>query len=198
MNLRFLFIIVFTFFGNKAFGFEKFNLNDIDPYENIIVEDMFEPLKVTGDALPWQLFGKIKEVEDCTIDKDGFDYCLIKPIYDDKIKKFKLIALKNKKFSVKYILKIYAKLFSCLFKLKSLPLPIFIRSKIGVSQHFGSSLPPCENETIGNTLKNGELAFHKNIYVTDCSSLNRIPSTPPTFISMSNAYRISENITKNC
>tara|TARA_A100001388_G_scaffold276129_1_gene263075 strand:- start:8874 stop:10451 length:1578 start_codon:yes stop_codon:yes gene_type:complete len=122
----------------------------------------------------------------------------MKMTYDDKIKKFKLIALKNKKFSVKYILKIYAKLFSCLFKLKSLPLPIFIRSKIGVSQHFGSSLPPCENETIGNTLKNGELAFYKNIYVTDCSSLNRIPSTPPTFISMSNAYRISENITKNC
>ena len=88
MNLRFLFIIVFTFFCNKAFGFEKFSLNDIDPYENIIVEDMFEPLKVTGDALPWQLFGKTKEVEDCTIDKDGFDYCLIKPVYDDKIKKY--------------------------------------------------------------------------------------------------------------
>ena len=88
MNLRILFIIVFTFFCNKAFGFEKFNLNDIDPYENIIVEDMFEPLKVTGDALPWQLFGKTQEVEDCTIDKDGFDYCLIKPIYDDKIKKY--------------------------------------------------------------------------------------------------------------
>ena len=64
MNFRFLFIIVFIFFCNKAFGFEKFNLNDIDPYENIIVEDMFEPLKVTGDALPWQLFGKTKEVED--------------------------------------------------------------------------------------------------------------------------------------
>jgi hypothetical protein len=27
-------------------------------------------------------------VEDCTIDKEGFDYCLIKPIYDDKIKKY--------------------------------------------------------------------------------------------------------------
>ena len=69
MNLRFLFIIVFTFFCNKAFGFEKFNLNDIDPYENIIVEDMFEPLKVTGDALPWQLFGKTKEVEDVPLIK---------------------------------------------------------------------------------------------------------------------------------
>ena len=50
-------------YKRQAFGFEKFNLNDIDPYENIIVEDMFEPLKVTGDALPWQLFGKTKEVE---------------------------------------------------------------------------------------------------------------------------------------
>ena len=88
MNLRFLFIIVFTFFCNKAFGFEKFNLNDIDPYENIIVEDMFEPLKVTGDALPWQLFSETKEIEDCTIDKDGFDYCLVKPIYDENIKKY--------------------------------------------------------------------------------------------------------------
>ena len=48
----------------------------------------FEPLKVTGDALPWQLFRETKEIEDCTIDKDGFDYCLIKPIYDENIKKY--------------------------------------------------------------------------------------------------------------
>ena len=47
MSLRFLIIILITFFCNKAFGFEKFNLNDIDPNENIIVEDMFEPLKLT-------------------------------------------------------------------------------------------------------------------------------------------------------
>ena len=72
----------------KTFGFEKFNLNDVDPSENIIVEDLYKPLEVTGDAIPWQLFGKTKEIEDCTIDKDGFDYCLIKPVYDDKIKKY--------------------------------------------------------------------------------------------------------------
>ena len=49
LSLRFLIIILITIFCHKAFGFEKFNLNDIDPNENIIVEDMFEPLKVTGD-----------------------------------------------------------------------------------------------------------------------------------------------------
>ena len=65
MNLRFLIIAVLTFLNHNAFAFEKFNLNDIDPYENIIVEDMFEPLKVTGDALPWQLFRETKEIEDC-------------------------------------------------------------------------------------------------------------------------------------
>ena len=29
-----------------------------------------------------------KEIEDCTVDKDGFDYCLVKPIYDENIKKY--------------------------------------------------------------------------------------------------------------
>ena len=48
MHLRFLIILVLAFSCHKAFGFEKFNLNDIDPNENIIVEDMYEPLKVTG------------------------------------------------------------------------------------------------------------------------------------------------------
>ena len=91
MNLSFLIIAILAFLNHNAFAFEKFNLNDIDPYENIIVEDMFEPLKVTGDALPWQLFRETKEIEDCTIDKDGFDYCLIKPIYDENIKKYKKV-----------------------------------------------------------------------------------------------------------
>ena len=88
MNKKFIIILICSLFAFEAFGYEKFNLNDIDPNENIIVEDLYEPLAVTGDALPWQLFGKTKEIEDCTIDKEGFDYCLIKPAYDDKVKKY--------------------------------------------------------------------------------------------------------------
>ena len=85
-NITFFLIIIFSFFSLNALCFEKFNLNEIDPDESIIVEDLYEPLKVTGDALPWQLFSQTKEIEDCTIDKDGFDYCLIKPEYNQKIK----------------------------------------------------------------------------------------------------------------
>ena len=85
---KILIILIGSLLSFKTFGFEKFNLNDVDPSENIIVEDLYKPLEVTGDAIPWQLFGKTKEIEDCTIDKDGFDYCLIKPVYDDKIKKY--------------------------------------------------------------------------------------------------------------
>ena len=85
---KFILVFFYSLISFEAFSFEKFNLNDIDPSENIIVEELYEPLKVTGDAIPWQLFGKTKEIEDCTIDKDGFDYCLIKPDYDNNIKKF--------------------------------------------------------------------------------------------------------------
>ena len=82
-------VIIFIFvFSLNAFGFETFNLKETDPSENTIIENMYKPLKVTGDALSWDLFAKTKEIEDCTIDKDGYDYCLIKPIYDDKIEKF--------------------------------------------------------------------------------------------------------------
>jgi hypothetical protein len=88
MNKKFVIILICSLFTFKVFGYEKFNLNDIDPSENIIVEDLYEPLEVTGDAIPWQLFKKTKEIEDCTIDKDGFDYCLIKPVYDDNVKKY--------------------------------------------------------------------------------------------------------------
>tara|TARA_B110000305_G_scaffold207915_1_gene239754 strand:- start:271 stop:807 length:537 start_codon:yes stop_codon:yes gene_type:complete len=88
MQYKFLITFVYLFFSFNAFSFEKFSLNDIDPSENTIIENMYEPLKVTGDAIPWQLFSKTEEVEDCTIDKDGFNYCIIKPLYHNEIKKF--------------------------------------------------------------------------------------------------------------
>ena len=88
------------------------------------------------------------------------------------------------------------KLTKIFFKLKCLPLPIFIKSKVGVSQHFGSSLPESKSKDLGNVNLDGELIPFKNIYIADSSSLSRIPATPPTYISMSNAYRISSKIIK--
>lgn len=109
---------------------------------------------------------------------------------------FSITKLKNDKFSFKYIFLLYIKLTKIFFKLKCLPLPIFIKSKVGVSQHFGSSLPESKSKDLGNVNLDGELIPFKNIYIADSSSLSRIPATPPTYISMSNAYRISSKIIK--
>lgn len=89
ITIIYQYLLIFTclLFTFKAFSFENYNLNDIDPSENEVIENMYKPLKVTGDAIPWDLFNKTKEIEDCTIDKDGYDYCLIKPLYDSGIKK---------------------------------------------------------------------------------------------------------------
>ncbi len=48
----------------------------------------WKPLEVSGDAIPWDVFAKTTETEECTTDKEGFDYCLIKPGYSEEIKKF--------------------------------------------------------------------------------------------------------------
>jgi hypothetical protein len=112
-------------------------------------------------------------------------------------KKFSLNEFKNKNFSFKYIISIYIRLTKFFLKLKSIPLPIFVKTKIGGSQHFGASLPMSSQPTDGQTNLNGELYGFKNIYISDSSSLSRIPSTPPTFMAMSNAYRISSKIVTN-
>ena len=88
MLYKYLTIFAFLSFTFNAFSFEIYSLNEIDPSENEVIENIYKPLKVTGDALPWNLFSKTKEIEDCTVDKDGYDYRLIKPLYDSEIKKF--------------------------------------------------------------------------------------------------------------
>lgn len=114
--------------------------------------------------------------------------------YVEKNKKFLLNVSKNKNYSFRYITSIYFNLTKFFFKLKSFPLPIFIKTKIGGSQHFGASLPMRSRPSEGETNLDGSLYGFKNIYIADTSSLSRIPSTPPTFIAMSNAYRISKKI----
>ena len=47
----------------------------------------WEPIEVTGEAIPWDLFDKTQENEVCTIDEEGYDNCLIKPIYSEEVKR---------------------------------------------------------------------------------------------------------------
>lgn len=53
---------------------------------NDVLPPDWKPLEVTGDAVPWSLFAKTKEIEKCTEDADGFRTCLALPGYTGEIK----------------------------------------------------------------------------------------------------------------
>ena len=114
--------------------------------------------------------------------------------YNHDRNNYQIKKIKNKHFSPNYIFLILLKLIKFFPKLLSFPLPFFVKSKIGISQHFGASIPFNNTNEIGTTNIKGQLIPFDNIYVSDCSSLQRIPSTPPTYLAMSNALRISRNI----
>lgn len=74
-----------------AFSAEEFNMD----YEEEDISSDIKPLKVTGDAIKWEIFAKTIEKSECTIDEDGFDNCLVRPIYSPQIK-----ALHNKEVTL--------------------------------------------------------------------------------------------------
>lgn len=51
------------------------------------MQDEWQPLQVSGDAVPWDVFATTKEHESCTKDKDGYDLCLISPEYSDAVRR---------------------------------------------------------------------------------------------------------------
>lgn len=135
-----------------------------------------------------------------------FDRLMVGVIYfPSEISDEMIITKKNKtKFFIKkknyknyFIYKLLIKLFQNSTKLGSFPLPFFLKGKTGISQHFGSSVPMSNTSEIGECDPNGLLIGSKNIYIVDSSCLTRIPSTPPTFLTMSNAMRISSKIIEN-
>ena len=90
LHKRLLIAIFFTILviSNNCFAFNQIDLNE--EFTEGFIEDFsadIQPLQVTGDAIKWEIFAQTKEDMKCTIDEEGFDNCLIKPIYAEKIKK---------------------------------------------------------------------------------------------------------------
>jgi hypothetical protein len=48
--------------------------------------EVFEPIKVDSDAISWEVFSKVKEIDECETDEEGFEYCIVKPEYSKEIK----------------------------------------------------------------------------------------------------------------
>ncbi len=81
-----------------AAGYAYFNASPVgsfsqEPMPEALLEDIGEmqeewkPLKVSGDAIPWELFATTKEDESCVVGDEGYDICLVKPEYSDAVKK---------------------------------------------------------------------------------------------------------------
>jgi hypothetical protein len=74
-----------------------------------------------------------------------------------------------------------------------LPIPFYIKSKIGHSQHFGSSLFCAA--LVNNSL-DGAIGNSKRVFAVDSSIFPSIPATPTTSLIIGSALKISENILK--
>ena len=60
---------------------------EIPPEQLKALMEKWKPLIVSQDAVPWEKFAETGEEEECTIDAEGYDYCIIKPIYTPEIAK---------------------------------------------------------------------------------------------------------------
>ena len=82
-----------------------------------------------------------------------FDRLMVRVVYfpseisdsfflDYNLNSFRLAIKKNNKNKFnKFFIFLYIRLVSLFTKLKSFPLPFFLKGKVGISQYFGSSLP---------------------------------------------------------
>jgi hypothetical protein len=87
-KLLVLIFLITQFFSIHSFAFGTEELKE-DYDQNI------KPLQVAGDAIKWEIFAKTKEKMECIKDAEGFDNCVIKPIYSPQIK-----SLNNKKVTI--------------------------------------------------------------------------------------------------
>jgi ferredoxin len=72
---------------------------------------------------------------------------------------------------------------------------LYLRAKIGHSQHFGGAIEMMEVPLPGGADALGRpFGFHR-VYVVDATVLPTIPATPTTTIAVSNAIRIANKIT---
>jgi len=75
---------------------------------------------------------------------------------------------------------------------------IFLKSKIGHSQHFGASLPmtfPEDPQEMSSDVFGRPLGL-KKVFVVDSTVLPNIPASPTTSLIMGNAKRISDHLIK--
>ena len=87
------------------------------------------------------------------------------------------------------------KLWKSIGKTGLVPFPFLGREqKIGLSVHFGASLPMSKNANGLHTDTFGGVDGLDGLHVVDAAAFPAIPATSPTFVIMANAYRIGAEV----
>lgn len=76
-----LFVILIFQVNISSFAFSDYDEEFGEDYYKYV-----DPITVPKTSIPWQTFALTETKSGCTIDKDGFDYCLTEPIYAKKVK----------------------------------------------------------------------------------------------------------------
>jgi choline dehydrogenase-like flavoprotein len=105
-----------------------------------------------------------------------------------------VIGIQNPE-SKKIVGRLKRKLWKAVRKTGLLPLPFLGgEQKIGLSMHFGASLPMSEAAAGLNTDIFGSVDGLDGLHVVDAAAFPSIPATSPTFVIMANAYRIGHEV----
>jgi hypothetical protein len=120
----------------------------------------------------------------CYLNTQDSSYIEIKK---DSKSKFLITGKQNKSFKKK-INKIFRLYNKKNFDLKFY-FPLF--NSIGASNHLGGSFPMSKKKGKFKTKLNGELYYHKDIYLSDSSVLNEIDMQPITTFSLMNILRMN-------
>jgi hypothetical protein len=75
-----------------------------------------------------------------------------------------------------------------------IPIKLILSSKLGHSQHFGSSIPMREVPNLDEVDFLGRPKDHRRTFLVDASVLPTIPASPTTVSAMANAVRICKGI----
>lgn len=86
MNKKQIWLIILVCTLNCLINFHSFSFS---AYEDEYGEDYYkyvEPIKTPESSIAWEIFALTEAKSGCSIDEEGFDYCITEPIYAQKVK----------------------------------------------------------------------------------------------------------------
>ena len=69
---------------NNLYGF---SIEESNLVEERDLSQYVKEYSAYANSIEWELFAKTQELDECYVDEEGFDNCLVKPIYSDEITK---------------------------------------------------------------------------------------------------------------